>query len=148
MNEIVRRHESLRTIFRNDEGQPVQLIVPKLELPLPVTVRTGLSPEAREDEIKRFAREQALQPFDLSKGPLLRVSLLQLAEDEHVLVIILHHIVGDGWSGTLLAREMDLLSLCESFHSGQHNESSRLRPAERCRVKASFVHSVSWSSPW
>jgi amino acid adenylation domain-containing protein len=116
MNEIVRRHESLRTVFRSENGQPVQIIAPRLDLPLPVTVRSSLSPEAREAEIKRFAREQALEPFDLSKGPLLRVGLLELAEQEHVLVIILHHIVGDGWSGTLLAREM--AALYETFTNG------------------------------
>ncbi|PYV78552.1 MAG: non-ribosomal peptide synthetase, partial [Acidobacteria bacterium] len=138
MNEIVRRHESLRTIFRNDEGQPVQLIVPKLELPLPVTVRTGLSPEAREDEIKRFAREQALQPFDLSKGPLLRVSLLQLAEDEHVLVIILHHIVGDGWSGTLLAREMAVIY--EAFTND--------RPSPLPELAVQYSDFAIWQRQW
>src|SRR5215831_1998769 len=111
INEIVRRHESLRTTFRSVDGEPMQVTTSPLQLPLSITVREGLLGEERDLEIRRFSREQALRPFDLSSGPLVRFSLLKLAKDDHVLVVVLHHIVGDGWSGNVLAREMATLYL-------------------------------------
>lgn len=109
INEIVCRHEALRTTFATQDGQAVQIIAPSLQVPLRIEVREDLPVEAREAEIQRLAKREASEPFDLAKGPLLRFSLLKLAEDEHVLVVILHHIVGDGWSGSMLATEMAAL---------------------------------------
>ncbi|HEY4054832.1 MAG TPA: condensation domain-containing protein, partial [Terriglobales bacterium] len=138
INEIVRRHESLRTTFRSEDGQPVQVIVPRLRMQIPVSVRGGLSEEDRELEIRSFAREQALQPFDLSMGPLLRFSLLKLAEEEHVLVVILHHIVGDGWSGSLLAREM--AALYEAFSQNQ--------PSPLPELTVQYADFAIWQRQW
>src|SRR5450631_156647 len=116
INEIVRRHESLRTTFRNVDGEPVPVIVPELWLPLEITEVTGPSAEQREAELKRLTRELAIQPFDLAKGPLLRPTLLRMGNDDHVLMIVVHHIVGDGWSGSLIAGE--LAALYEAFAQG------------------------------
>jgi hypothetical protein len=106
-NEVVRRHESLRTTFVIEEGEPIQLITPTLTLPLFVVDLTDLAESTREAEAQRIINEEAGRPFDLSRGPLLRVHLIRLGEEEHVLV--LHHIVSDGWSMNVLRRELSVL---------------------------------------
>ncbi|MEW6495759.1 MAG: amino acid adenylation domain-containing protein, partial [Cyanobacteriota bacterium] len=108
-NEIVRRHEALRTTFVTVQGQPVQVIAPTLTLSLPVIdLRSHPQPE-REDEVRRRITQEAQRPFDLSKSPLLRVTVLQLDESEYVLLLILHHIISDGWSMGVLIREIAAL---------------------------------------
>ena len=86
-NEIVRRHEVLRTTFKVLEGQPVQAIAPSLSIPLSLLDLRHLPPDEREAEAKRIVTAQIERPFDLSSGPLLRVMLLQLWETEHILVL-------------------------------------------------------------
>ena len=104
LNEIVRRHEALRTTFAVQDGQPVQLIAPVLELQLPLIDLVG-DDRTRE----RLVVHEVRTPFDLTAGPLVRAKLLRLAEDEHVLLLTLHHIVADGWSMGVLIREMKAL---------------------------------------
>ncbi|AFZ17945.1 non-ribosomal peptide synthetase [Allocoleopsis franciscana] len=108
-NEIVRRHEALRTTFVTVEGQPVQAIAPTLTLSLPVIDLRSHPQTERENEVGRLTTQAAQRPFDLSKTPLLRVTVLQLDEAEYVLLIILHHIVSDGWSMGVLIREIAAL---------------------------------------
>jgi amino acid adenylation domain-containing protein len=114
---LVRRHESLRTTFRAVEGEPVQVIATRLEIPVTVTDLRGLPPEAREADALRIATEEACRPFDLERGPLLRVGLLQLNEFEQVLLATMHHIVADGWSVDVFFRE--LTALYAAFASGR-----------------------------
>ncbi|NBC46059.1 amino acid adenylation domain-containing protein, partial [Corallococcus exiguus] len=104
LREVVRRHEVLRTTFREDESGPVQVVSPEPALALEHHDFTGSPPEAAW----RLAREAAARPFDLAKGPLLRALLLTSAPREHLLVVVVHHIVSDGWSMTLLVREVAL----------------------------------------
>jgi len=108
-NEIVRRHEALRTTFRMLEGQPVQVIAVSLSVPLPVVDLQALPVVQREAEVQRLATEQFQHPFDLAQGPLLRVKLLHLGGSEHVLLLTMHHIVADGWSSGVLIRELGVL---------------------------------------
>ncbi|MDP8966095.1 MAG: condensation domain-containing protein, partial [Cyanobacteriota bacterium] len=108
-NEIVRRHEALRTTFVTVEGQPVQAIASALTIPLPVIDLRELPKAERENEARRLTTQEAQRPFDLSKHPLLRVTLLRLDETEYVLLLILHHIVSDGWSMGVLIREIAAL---------------------------------------
>ncbi|MGH8613504.1 MAG: amino acid adenylation domain-containing protein, partial [Gammaproteobacteria bacterium] len=123
MHEIVRRHEVLRTIFVTVQGQPVQLIAPELQLPIPVVGLADLDEAAREAEVRRLAAEEAGRGFDLSTGPLIRLRLLylggssQTGEAEHVVLFTLHHIVSDGWSEGILVRE--LMALYEAFCEGE-----------------------------
>src|SRR5262245_14760418 len=84
LNEIVRRHESLRTTFKTVDGQPVQDVSPSLRLPLPVTDLRHLSPAERETRALQLATEEACRPLDLQQGPLIRTGLLQLDEQEYV----------------------------------------------------------------
>jgi amino acid adenylation domain-containing protein/FkbM family methyltransferase len=107
LSEVVRRHEALRTTFPTIDGQPVQRIHEVGAFELPVMDLRSL-PE-REAEARRLADEEAARPFDLSSGPLWRVRLLRLAEQEYVLVLVLHHIVSDGWSMGLLVSEVTAL---------------------------------------
>jgi amino acid adenylation domain-containing protein len=116
LDEIVRRHESLRTTFRADGGRAVQVISPPLRLSLPVVDVTRLRDELREAEARRLARDEARRPFVLSRGPLLRALLLRLSPDRHLLLVTLHHIVSDGWSVSLLVNE--LRHLYEAFARG------------------------------
>jgi len=108
-NEIVRRHEALRTTFVVVDGEPVQVVAPKLTVSLPVIDLRSLTIADREAEARRLITQEAQRPFDLSKGPLLRVTLLRLDETEHILLVNLHHIVSDGWSIGVLTREIGAL---------------------------------------
>ncbi|MCY1015586.1 non-ribosomal peptide synthetase [Pyxidicoccus sp. MSG2] len=109
LSEVVRRHESLRTTFASRDGEPVQLIHAPVPLPLPVVDLGALPASERQAEARRLAAEEALRPFDLSKGPLLRTVLLSLGEKEHLLLLTMHHIVSDGWSMGVLVRELGSL---------------------------------------
>jgi amino acid adenylation domain-containing protein len=117
ISEIVRRHEVLRTSFPVLDGVPRQLISPAEALNLQIEELRGLTPEARLAEAERLAREEAQTPFDLSRGPLLRVRLLQLAKDEHVVLLTMHHIVSDGWSMGVIIQEV--ATLYETYSRGE-----------------------------
>ncbi|HEX8272116.1 MAG TPA: amino acid adenylation domain-containing protein, partial [Longimicrobiaceae bacterium] len=107
--EVVRRHESLRTVFRDDGGEAVQTVAPAGDFALPVEELSHLAPQEREAAVLRIAGEEARRPVDLEAGPLVRVRLLRLAPEEHVLVLMLHHAVSDGWSFGVLYRELGAL---------------------------------------
>lgn len=108
-NEIVRRHEILRTSFGTQEGQPVQLIAPYEKVNLAIASLQHLPVSEREAAAQQVIATEIQQPFNLAEGTLLRVTLLQLDESEYVLVILLHHIVFDEWSSAILIRELGLL---------------------------------------
>ncbi|WP_163997845.1 non-ribosomal peptide synthetase, partial [Pyxidicoccus caerfyrddinensis] len=107
--EVVRRHEALRTTFASRDGQPVQRIHASGGFALVRVDLTHLSPPQREEESQRLAREEALRPFNLATGPLLRGTLLHLDAEAHVLLLDMHHIVSDGWSMGVLVREVAAL---------------------------------------
>jgi amino acid adenylation domain-containing protein len=109
LNEIVRRHESLRTSFPTIGAQPVQSITPALALDLPLHDLSALPEQEREREAQRRATDEARVPFDLAAGPLMRASLLRLGAEDHVLLVTMHHIISDGWSMGVLIREVGAL---------------------------------------
>ncbi|HYO14949.1 MAG TPA: amino acid adenylation domain-containing protein [Thermoanaerobaculia bacterium] len=109
LSEIVRRHEALRTVFEVAEGRPVQRIVPPAPVEIPLIDLSGLGEEAREAEAQRLAAAEARTPFDVPRGPHLRIRLLRLQAAEHVALFTLHHIVSDGWSMGVLVREVAAL---------------------------------------
>ncbi len=108
-NEIVRRHESLRTSFDVIAGQPVQVIAPALELSIPVVDLSQFPDDERDAEALRLSRVETVRPFDLVRGPLIRAVLMRLREDEHALIVTMHHIVSDGWSQGILKNELGAL---------------------------------------
>jgi amino acid adenylation domain-containing protein len=111
---IVRRHETLRTTFVAEEGEPVQRVRPAGPVRLPLADLSALPPERAEAEALRLAREEALRPFDLERGPLLRAALLRLDAGEHAALFTLHHVVGDAWSMEVLVRELSALYAASS----------------------------------
>lgn len=117
LNEIVRRHEALRTSFANIDGEPVQIIAPELRIPLRVFDLRQLPTQQREAEAARLITAAAREPFDLTHGALLRTLLVQLEDNQHVALLVMHHIVGDGWSMGVLVRE--LCSLYSAYAAGQ-----------------------------
>ncbi len=117
INEIIKRHEALRTTFTTVDGRPAQVIAPTLTVGLPVVNLQELPESEREAEVGRLAIEEAQRPFNLARGPLLRVTLLRLGEEEHVGLLTMHHIVSDGWSTGILVREMAVLY--EAFSGGR-----------------------------
>ncbi|HEX6862360.1 MAG TPA: condensation domain-containing protein, partial [Thermoanaerobaculia bacterium] len=109
LGEVVRRHETLRTVFAAPDGSPVQVIRPAVPFVLPRVDLSGLPASRREPLAIALAGDEALRPFDLARGPLLRGVLLRLAEGEQILALTLHHIASDGWSVGLLVREVKAL---------------------------------------
>ncbi len=115
LDRIVARHEALRTRFEVQEGQAVQLIVPA-DVGLTLEWVDLSTEEASEHQLGLLAEAEARAPFDLEQGPLIRGRLVKLGEQEHVLLITMHHIVSDGWSQGVLARELGMLY--EAYRSG------------------------------
>ncbi|MBN3897507.1 MAG: amino acid adenylation domain-containing protein [Nostoc sp. NOS(2021)] len=106
LNEIVRRHETLRTTFTTVNGQPVQVIAPSLKLSISVVDCQKIPGAKRETEVRRLATQQSQQSFDLAQGPLLRARVLCLSPQEHILLLVMHHIISDAWSVEILMQEM------------------------------------------
>ncbi|KFA88774.1 peptide synthetase [Archangium violaceum Cb vi76] len=136
--EVVRRHMGLRTTFRAEDGKPVQVISPEVRLPLARVDLTGLSGSARAEAVSRIAGEEALRPFALVSGPPLRVSLMRLGEREHVLLVVLHHLVSDGWSLGVLVREV--AALYPAFSAGQASPLPEL--------SLQYVDYAAWQRGW
>jgi amino acid adenylation domain-containing protein len=104
--ELVRRHEALRTTFQVKDGEAVQVIAPAEAFVLALTDLSLLAAEEREAEAQRLAQAEAITPFDLGRGPLLRVKMVRMAEQQHVLLLTMHHIVTDAWSIGIMIREI------------------------------------------
>jgi amino acid adenylation domain-containing protein len=108
-HEFIRRHEILRTAFRVVEGQPVQVISDGVRFRLPLIDLRELDENARKNETKRLSESDARRSFNLTHGQLIRIHLLLIDRDEHVLILTLHHIVTDEWSNGILMRELSIL---------------------------------------
>ncbi|HEX7239343.1 MAG TPA: condensation domain-containing protein, partial [Longimicrobiaceae bacterium] len=138
LTELVRRHETLRTVFRASGGEPVQVVLPAAPFLLP-TVDLGALPEgAREAEVRRLAAEDAARPFDLARGPLLRTALVRSGEEEHALLVNMHHIVSDGWSLEIFFRELS--ALYEALAQG--------RPAPLAELPVQYADFAVWQRAW
>lgn len=105
-NQMLRRHEVLRTTFRSADGQPMQVVWPEVFIPVPVADVSHLSESERDKEGERITVEDAKKKFDLAAPPLIRATLLRLKEDEHIVLVVVHHSVADGWSIGIMAKEL------------------------------------------
>lgn len=113
LNELIRRHEILRTVFKEIDNKVVQIVLPSFDFTLPVTDLSDLSAIKAETEIKRLVDTEAERPFDLEQGPLLRAMLLRMSDQDHGFFLVFHHLVMDGWSMDIFMDE--LLALYEAF---------------------------------
>jgi amino acid adenylation domain-containing protein len=117
ISEVVNRHEALRTSFQVVEGNPVQVIRPAEKISLRVWDLTGMHEEKKQERKSQIIAEQIGTPFSLETNPLLRAELVREGEQDHVLVVVMHHISSDGWSLGIFTRE--LAQLYESFSNGR-----------------------------
>ena len=125
LNEIVRRHEVLRTSFPATDGEAEQKIAAQMDVAVEEIDLSGLDPARRTEQEEKLTREKTSAPFDLSQGPLLRVALLRLAEDEHLLLAVMHHIVSDDWSIRTMVRELG--PLYTAFSKGEQPRLPELK---------------------
>ena len=138
MNELIRRHESLRTTFHSIDGEPVQVIAEAQLRKIEVIDLSHLSQAEREREAERMAHDEAELPFDLSRGPLLRFRLVKLEEEEHLLLLTMHHIISDGWSLGVLWRELS--ALYQAFSMDQSS------PLEELTIQ--YADFAVWQRQW
>ncbi|HJT58662.1 MAG TPA: amino acid adenylation domain-containing protein, partial [Ktedonobacteraceae bacterium] len=136
--EVVRRHESLRTTFRTQEGQPVQVIGPVGAFRLRHADLSRLTLEQREAEARRLAQEEKQFPFDLACGPLLRAMLLQLSKHKYVLLLSMHHIISDGWSAGVFLHELSTL----------YNTFVQEKPSPLPELPIQYVDFACWQRQW
>ena len=138
LNEIVRRHGSLRTIFTMIDERPVQVISPNGDIPLQTINLTDRPSAEREAGAKRFIDEEVRRPFDLTRGPLLRVTLIRIDDLNHILVWVIHHIVSDKISQDIFVQE--LVTLYSAFSTGKAS------PLPEAPIQyADFAH---WQLQW
>ncbi|MEK6283639.1 MAG: amino acid adenylation domain-containing protein [Acidobacteriota bacterium] len=124
LNEVLRRHEALRTRFVTVDGLPVQVIEPPQSLKLALVDLSGLTRAEQETEVLELSKEEAHHSFDLTQAPLLRVRLLKLESEEHVVLLTMHHIISDGWSIAVFIREMS--ALYAAFSGGMESTLAEL----------------------
>lgn len=135
---LVQRHEVLRSTITVVEGKPVQTILTEVKVALPIIDLSKVLPSELEDTVARLAAAEAQRPFELAYGPLLRVSLLRLDNEEHVLLLTMHHIVSDAWSSEILVREMG-----EFYAAAVEGRSSDLR-----KLPLQYADFAVWQRQW
>jgi NRPS condensation-like uncharacterized protein/alpha-ketoglutarate-dependent taurine dioxygenase len=138
LNEIIRRHEVLRTTFDTVAGESRQVIREEVKLRIVVESLEDLHAGEREQEAEKLSLAEARRPFDLVNGPVLRVKLLRMAQEEHILLLTMHHIVADGWSMGILIRE--LATLYEAFSTG--------RPSTLAELPLQYADYAAWQREW
>src|SRR6266496_3190761 len=138
LNAVVSRHETLRTNFKLVDGEAMQVIFPAREMEISAVDLRGLSPDERELEFQRLGAEAGRRVFDLAHDPLLRASLFQLDDDDHVLWLTLRHIVSDGWSMSVLFRELGVLY--EAFLKDQ--------PSPLADLPIQYADFALWQREW
>jgi amino acid adenylation domain-containing protein/non-ribosomal peptide synthase protein (TIGR01720 family) len=138
LNEIVHRHEILRTSFATVDGRAVQIIAPELAIELPEIDLSNLPPSKREAEAKNLASEEAQRPFNLNSGPLVRACLIRLSEQDHIVVLVMHHIISDGWSAGVFIEEM--AALYRAHSSGQ--------PSPLRELPIQYADYAHWQREW
>ncbi|MDJ0658849.1 MAG: amino acid adenylation domain-containing protein [Crocosphaera sp.] len=138
LNEIVRRHEILRTTFQTDKGQPIQVINSQLNIPIIKQELTSGSVREKETVIKQIAIKEAETPFNLQQGPLLRMKLLVLEDNNFILMFTLHHIIFDVWSSGIIINELSTL----------YNAFSKNKPSPLPDLSIQYADFAYWQHQW
>ncbi len=137
-DEVLRRHEVLRTVFPSVAGWPVPEVSADVARPLPLADLSGLPEERRRPEMERLSLAEGRRPFDLARGPMLRTTLLRLGADEHALLVTMHHIASDGWTIGIVIRE--LAALYRAFSQG--------RPSPLPELPLQYADYAMWQRRW
>ncbi|WP_164021812.1 non-ribosomal peptide synthetase, partial [Pyxidicoccus trucidator] len=138
LRDVLQRHEALRTTFREHEHQPVQVISARPALPAGWVDLSAMPEAERESSLQRLVEHESLQPFDLRAGPLWRVVLVRLSEQEHALLITLHHVIADGWSMGVLFGELSKL-----YTAHATGQPARLEP-----LPVQYADYALWQRAW
>lgn len=138
VNEMVRRHESLRTTFVATDGEPRQIVADSVNLALPMMDLRDLAEPERDATVFGIATEEARRPFDLTRGPLLRTTLLRLGAEEWVFLLTMHHIISDGWSLQLFWDE--LLAIWTAYDAG--------KPSPLADLEIQYADFAVWQRNW
>jgi hypothetical protein len=138
LDAIVARHDALRTTFVTVEGTPRQVVAKSVSLDMPLIDLTEQAETEREEQAQRLLQHEARKPFDLSQGPLIRAILLKLKNEEHILLVTMHHIVTDGWSMGIFNRELS--TLYEAFHKEQ--------PSPLAELPIQYLDYADWQRRW
>ena len=138
VNEIVRRHDVLRTTFATIDGRPVLNIHSELQVHLQIHDVTSLSKTEREVKARAFLNKEAQAPFDLTRGPLIRATLLKLDEDRYNFVVVMHHIISDGWSLVLFFQELS--AIYDAFSRGEASPLAKL--------EVQYADYAAWQRQW
>ena len=138
LNEIVRRHEVLRAAFVTEDERPKQIILTELTLDIPLLDLSQLSKDEQEAQVTQLATDDAQKPFDISKPPLLRASLVRLNPEEHIVLFTMHHIISDGWSIGVLIKEF--VTLYHAFSAG--------KPSPLDEISIQYPDFAVWQKSW
>ena len=138
LNELVKRHEVLRTAFKTINGQPVQAIASNLEFKILEIDLRSLPETERDREVERLIAAEAKLAFDLSQAPLLRAKLLQLSDSNWVLLLSTHHIISDAWSVGIFIQE--LATFYQAFCTG--------KPSALPELSVQYADFASWQRQW
>jgi natural product biosynthesis luciferase-like monooxygenase protein len=138
LQNVIDRHAVLRTIFRNVEGRPEQVILPQLDLKIAFHDLSASAENTREEQSISIAGSEARRPFNLATGPLIRVHLVKLQQQEHILLLTMHHIASDAWSKAVLVKE--IASLYETFINGRQPTLPEL--------KIQYADFAIWQQGW
>ena len=138
LQEIVRRHEVLRTTFAEVDGEMAQIFADRLAVSVPQVDLSALEPAPREAVIRRHIASDSAAPFDLAAGPLMRCLLLRLGARDHLVLFTLHHIVFDGWSMGVLVRELSVLYRC----------ARERRPSPLPELQVHYADFAAWQRGW
>ncbi|HVN54987.1 MAG TPA: amino acid adenylation domain-containing protein [Anaerolineaceae bacterium] len=138
LERIVQRHEILRTSFQTVDGRAVQVIAEEARLPFELVDLSGVPDQLRQEAIERRIKTEPFIPFDLTQAPLLRVTLLQIAAEEHIALFAMHHIVSDGWSNNVLVQDL------KSFYTQQVSGQEQNPPD----LPIQYVDYAVWQREW
>jgi amino acid adenylation domain-containing protein/FkbH-like protein len=139
LDEVIRRHEALRTTFANEGGELIQVIHPSISSDIEVTNLESIPAGERETRAQAWLDAEAQQPFDLERGPLMRVKLARLGVTDHVLSVVMHHAISDGWSLTIFFQELE--KFYQAFAAGKTAPEIPALPVQY----ADFAH---WQRQW
>ncbi len=138
LQTLVQRHETLRTTVVLIDEQPMQVIAPRMRVPLTAVDLREVPHEQQEVELQRLVSHEVQQSFDLAHGPLLRAAVLHLGAEEHLVLLIMHHIISDGWSVGVIGQE--LTQLYDAYVTG--------RPAQLAELPLQYADFALWQREW